>query len=113
MPTKIKFYFDEHSPRAVEKALLKRGYEVIMAVDVSMTQKDDDTEHLPYAAEHGLVIFTRDEPFAGRAAKRFDHSGLVCWTGDDDNFGGMIRKLIDFAELHAAEEVAGQVFWLK
>ena len=32
---------------------------------------------------------------------------------DDDNFGGMIRKLIDFAEQHIAEEVVGQVFWIK
>jgi len=111
--TRVKFYFDEHSPRAVEKGLLKRGYEVVMAVDVGMTEKDDDSEHLPYATEHGLVIFTRDQPFAGRTAKRTDHAGLVCWTGDDDNFGGMIRKLITFAEQHSAEEVFGQVFWLK
>ncbi len=113
MATKIKFYFDEHSPRAVEKGLLKRGFEVVMAVDVGMMQKDDDTEHLPYATERGLVIFTRDEPFAGRTLKRTDHTGLVCWTGDDDNFGGMIRKLIDFAERFTAEEVLGQVYWLK
>ncbi len=113
MATKIKFYFDEHSPRAVEKGLQKRGFEVVMAVDVDMVQKDDDSEHLPYATERGLVVFTRDEPFAGRTAKHTNHSGLVCWTGDDDNFGGMIRKLVDFAESYTAEEVVGQVFWLK
>lgn len=44
MATKIKFYFDEHMPRAVEKGLVERGYEVIMAVDVGMIQKDDDDE---------------------------------------------------------------------
>jgi len=107
LATKVKFYFDEHSPRSVEKGLLKRGF------DVGMTQKDDDSEHLPYAAERGLVVFTRDQPFAGRTAKHTNHAGLVCWTGDDDNFGGMIRKLIDFAEQHSAEEVSGRVFWLK
>ena len=64
LATKVKFYFDEHSARAVEKGLLKRGYEVVMAVDVGMMQKDDDTEHLSYATEQALVIFTRDEPFA-------------------------------------------------
>ncbi len=48
LATRVKFYFDEHSPRAVEKGLLKRGYEVVMAVDVGMTQKDADTGHLPY-----------------------------------------------------------------
>ena len=84
-----------------------------MAVDVGMVGKDDDTEHLRYATEHGLVLVTRDLPFAGRTAKRADHAGLVCWTGADDDFGGMIRVLEKFASEHAPDEVAGLVFWLK
>ncbi len=109
----IKFYFDEHMPRVVQTALMNHGYVVIMAVDVDMVGRDDDTEHLPYAAENHAVIFTRDSPFAGRTMRRTDHAGLICWTGQDDNFGGMIRALVEFAENHAAEEVVGQVFWLK
>jgi predicted nuclease of predicted toxin-antitoxin system len=113
MAKKISFYFDEHAPRAVQRAIIERGYPVVMAVDVGMKSKDDDTEHLPYAAEHGLVIFTRDRPFAGRVSKRTDHAGLICWTGNDDDMGGMIRVLTAFAEQHTAEQVIGQVYWLK
>ena len=64
---KIKFYFDEHMTRVVQTAVKDRGYEVMMAVDVGMVGKDDDTEHLPYAAANQAVIFTRDSLFAGPA----------------------------------------------
>jgi predicted nuclease of predicted toxin-antitoxin system len=113
MPETIGFYLDEHMPRAVERGLLDRGYAVVMAVDAGMTGKDDDTEHLQYATDHGLVLVTRDMPFAGRTAKRIDHAGLICWTGADDDFGGMIRALDRFASEHAPEEAAALVFWLK
>lgn len=110
---KISFYFDEHMPRAVEKALTELGFAVIMAVDVGMTGKDDDTEHLKYATERSAVLFTRDKPFAGRVGKRDDHAGLICWTGADNDFGGMIRALSEFGELYTMNETAGKVFWLK
>lgn len=109
----IDFYFDEHMPRAVERGLRERDIEVIMAVDVGMEGKDDDTEHLAYATQHAAVLVTRDRPFAGRTAKRTDHAGLICWTGDDDDFGGMVRVLHRFAEQYTSEQVRGCVFWLK
>jgi predicted nuclease of predicted toxin-antitoxin system len=113
MAKKISFYFDEHAPRSVANALIKRGIEVVMAVDENMIGKDDDAEHLPFATRRGLVVFTRDHPFAGRTAKSSDHAGLICWTGADDDFGGMIRALSEFVEQYTPEEVVGQVFWLK
>ncbi len=84
-----------------------------MAVEVDMTGKDDDTEHLPFAAEKVAVVVTRDLPFAGRAAKRSDHAGVICWTGAQNDLGGMIRALTEFAGSYTPEEVAGNVFWLK
>ncbi len=113
MTQPIKFYFDEHMPRAVEAGLVRRGYTVIMAVDVGMVNKDDDTEHLPYATQENAVLVTRDHPFAGRTEKRTDHAGLICWTGKDDDFGGMVRQLAKFADEHTSEEVVGRVFWIK
>lgn len=110
---KIRFYFDEHMPRIVQKALIENGYDVIMAVDVGMASKDDDSEHLPYATQNGLVIFTRDKPFAGRTAQHTDHAGLICWTGRDDDFSGMIRQLLKFADDHSLEDCVGRVFWIK
>ena len=109
----IGFYFDEHVPRRVATQLIERDITVVMAVDVGMVEKDDLTEHLTYATEHGLVMVTFDRPFAGRAMALTDHTGLVCWTGILDDFGGQVRVLSEFAEGNEPEEVAGQVFWLK
>jgi hypothetical protein len=113
MADKLKFYFDEHMPRVVAQSLAKQGYVVMMAVDVGMTGKDDDTEHLPFAAAHQAVLVTRDFPFAGRTSQQTEHAGLICWTGAQQDFGGMIRALSEFAEQYTPEEVAGRVLWLK
>jgi hypothetical protein len=112
--TLIKFYFDEHISRSVEKGLTERGYQVVMAVDVGMESKDDDTDHLPYATEHQLVIVTCDRPFAGRTEKRTDHSGLICLSEKlRKDIGATIRILAQFAEKHTPDDTKGRVFWLK
>jgi uncharacterized protein with PIN domain len=113
MASTIKFYFDEHMPRAVEKALITRGYEVLMAIDLGMKGKDDNTEHLPFATQQEAILVTRDRAFAGRSMKRDDHHGLICWTGELEDFGGMIRPLTEFAEQYTPEETLGLVFWLR
>ncbi len=109
----IGFYFDEHLHRVVAKALINRGYKVVMAVDVGMESKDDDTEHLPYANANNLVMVTFDHPFAGRTMARRDHQGLVCLDKElQGNIGSIIEVLVDFAELYDPEKDAGQVYWL-
>lgn len=84
-----------------------------MAVDVGMTKKDDLGEHLVYAAQESRVMVTFDRPFAGKASTQTNHTGLICWTGAQDDFGGLIRTLSEFAEAHNAEDVISRVFWLK
>ncbi|NUP85812.1 MAG: DUF5615 family PIN-like protein [Burkholderiaceae bacterium] len=105
-------YFDEMMPRPVANELIQRGHEVTMAVDVGMEEQPDPL-HLAYATERELILVTQDKPFAGIASKRTDHSGVLCWNGAQNDLGGQIRALSDFAETHTPESVAGQVFWLK
>jgi len=115
MAINVKFYFDEHMSRPLAKQLIKQGVVVIMAVDVDMTGKDDDTDHLPYATSEEAVLVTCDRPFAGRVQNenRTDHTGMVCWTGKLNDIGGMFRALVQFAQEHTPESAAGQVFWLR
>ena len=109
----IGFYFDEHMNRAVADALIKRGLTVVMAVDVDMMGRDDDSGHLPYASEHNLVMVTFDHPFAGRTMSRTDHPGLICLAYSvRENIGRIVEILIEFAELYDSDRDAGQVFWL-
>ena len=109
----LRFYFDEHIRRAVARGLMERGFEAVMAVDVDMVGKDDDTEHLPYATAHSMVMVTFDRPFAGRTMSNFDHAGLICLSENiRDDIGAISRALVDFAEQHTEEQSAGRVFWL-
>jgi predicted nuclease of predicted toxin-antitoxin system len=106
------FYFDEHMNRAVADALKERGYEIIMAVDVDVVGKDDDS-HLAYATQYNLVTITFDHPFAGRTLSRTDHPGMVCLAYSiREDIGRMIEVLAEFADLYDAQKDTGQVFWL-
>ncbi len=109
----ISFYFDEMMSRLVAEALQQHGYSVLMAFDAGMIDRDDDSEQLPFAAARGLVLVTMDRPFAGRALAMGDHAGVICWTGEQNNFGKQIGALSAFANTHSPEDVKGQVFWLK
>ncbi|MBI1258439.1 MAG: hypothetical protein GC204_13290 [Chloroflexi bacterium] len=109
---KISFYFDEMINRPLAGELIKRGYTVVMANDIEMTEKFDD-EHLAEAKKRSMVLLTLDKEFAGRVMKQSDHPGLICWTRDDQPIGYMLRILSEFADQHTPEQVAGQVFWLK
>lgn len=48
----LGFYFDEHISRKIVRGLIEHGYRVVRAVDVGMTAKDDDAEHLPFATQN-------------------------------------------------------------
>lgn len=110
--SKIAFYFDEMMRRAIAHELRLLGYRVIMANDVGMTQQPDES-HLEYATAQNLVLVTLDRPFAGRAISNINHYGLICWTGDYQDIGSIVRALAHFANSHTAQSVQGQVFWLK
>lgn len=109
----IKFYFDAMVTRPLANELIKRGYEVIMANDVNMTEKTDP-EHLQYATEQDAVMVTLDQRFAGQIASQIEpvHAGLICWTPEYQSIGNMLRALMEFAEQHENKDIAGQVFWL-
>lgn len=106
------YYLDEMMPRTLAEEVIARGYQVVMAIDVEMEGKDD-SDHLRYASQHNLILVTRDKPFAGRTMKDINHSGLICWTGAQQDVGGMVRALVEFAGKYEPDEVKGRVFWLR
>ncbi len=109
----IEFYFDEMMPRDVAKGLAALSFVVVMAVDVGMVEKDDLTEHLTYATKRSAVLVTFDRPFAGKAQSINRHPGVICWTGAQDDVGGLVRALARFAEQRTSQQVINRVFWLK
>jgi hypothetical protein len=100
-------------PRRATGPIEGAGHGVVMAVDESMVKKDDITEHIVFANQQGAILVTYDRAFAGRAMKQTDHPGVICWLGELDDIGGIIRELLRFAGEHSPTEVAGRVFWIK
>lgn len=110
----IGYYFDEHMKRDVASELIRRGYNVIMAVDSGMIGKDDDSEHLPFATQKQLVLVTFDKPFASRTRLRNDFFGLICLSNTlQRDVGRTIEVLVEFAELFDERRDAGKVYWLR
>ena len=109
---KTRYYFDEMMPRPVANQLTKMGIDVVMAVDVDMTEQEDSS-HLTYATERSMVLVTADRPFAGVSSRSSEHAGLICWLGSPSDYGGLVRALVAFANEHTSEAAAGRVFWLK
>jgi hypothetical protein len=109
----VSLYFDEMMARPAVEQLAKRGYSVIMAVDVGMTGKTDP-EHLQYATEAERVMVTFERPFASQTVANLEHAGLACITGAaQGDIGGIVRLLLTFIEQHQSEDVLGTVYWLK
>jgi hypothetical protein len=111
-PGVIAFYLDEMMPRSIAEQMTARGYHAVVSVDVGMAGKED-SEHLQYATANGLVLVTRDKPFAGRAMREPSHGGVICWTGAQHDVGGIVRALAEFAEKRSPEDARGGVFWLR
>jgi predicted nuclease of predicted toxin-antitoxin system len=107
----ISFYFDEMMSRRAADQLMQRGIQVVMANDVGMTKQPDEA-HLAYATEHDLVLVTFDRPFAGRTMKTTEHAGLICLSGEQDDVGGIVHAVENFANQYLPENAAGQVFWI-
>lgn len=62
MPGKIRFYLDEHVPRAVVQGLRERGVDIKTVGEAGLLSAPD-TAHLQRARAERRVIFTQDSDF--------------------------------------------------
>ena len=62
MAGRVKFYTDEHVPRAVVRGLRDRGVDVLSVAEAGMLGASDDA-HLARGLGEGRVMLTRDEVF--------------------------------------------------
>ena len=91
-PEHIKFYMDEHVPKAVTKGLQRRGVDVL-TVRERGTFAASDEEHLTLAAEIGRVLFTQDADFLRLHAGGVPHAGIV-YAHQQTEIGVIIRGLM-------------------
>jgi hypothetical protein len=73
---RIKFYLDEHVPKAVTEGLHRRGVDAITVQELGL-QAAQDTRHLERAAQDGRVVVTQDADFLRLHASGLPHRGIV------------------------------------
>ncbi len=105
----IRFYVDEHVPKAVVGGLRRRGIQVVRILEVGLLGASDES-HIAFARDQGLVLFTQDDDFL-RLAASHDHAGVV-YARQGTSIGDVVRGLVLIAGVLDAEDMAGQVEYL-
>ena len=75
----IRWYMDEHAPRAVAQGLRRRGVDVQTTQEAGMLHAPDDLQ-LNFATRQGRAVFTQ-----------------------------LVRGLMSITEIYDAEEIVGRV----
>jgi predicted nuclease of predicted toxin-antitoxin system len=105
--TEIRYYTDEHVPRAVIRGLRQRGIDVLSVPEARMLGASDE-EHLSFALDKGRVIFTQDDDFLRLAKVSEAHAGIV-YASQQTPIGEVIRGLVLIHRVLEAEDMLGQV----
>ena len=110
MNQKIKFYTDEHVPRAVAKGLQRRGVDVLTVSKADMLGASDE-EHLIRAQNENRVIFTQDDDFLRLHTAKKEHSGIV-YTHQGKAIGEIISGLMLIYQVLNSEDMQNHVEFL-
>jgi hypothetical protein len=73
---RLRFYMDEHVPKAVTEGLRRRGVDVITVQELGL-QAAEDARHLERASQDGRIVFTQDADFLRLHASGLPHRGIV------------------------------------
>jgi hypothetical protein len=73
---RIKFYMDEHVPKAVTEGLRRRGVDVVTIQEIGLHSAGDRL-HLARAAQEQRVIVTQDADFLRLHASGMAHHGIA------------------------------------
>ncbi len=85
----MKIYADENIEQSIVEGLLRRGVEIVCAVELGHVGKSDEF-HLKKASEMNAVILTHDNDFLIMADK-FDHHGIIFAHSKNVSIGQCVR----------------------
>lgn len=106
----VRFYTDEHTPRAVVLGLRHRGADVVSVPEAGMLGATDG-EHLEWAWVEGRVLFTQDEDFLALHAAGVEHAGIA-YAPQGTSIGDIIRGLMLIYQVLEAADMKGHVEFL-
>jgi hypothetical protein len=104
---KIKFYLDEHIPKAVAAGLLQRNIGAVSCVDVGMSGKSDEV-HLTWALGNGYVVVTQDNDFLVLHSQGHPHAGIA-FAAQPRSIGEFIRALLLIHEVLTPDDMSNYI----
>jgi len=107
MIQRIKYYADEHIPKAVVQGLRRRGLDVISVPEARMLAATDEA-HLSHAMEECRVLITEDDDFLRIHATGKQHAGIV-FAPPGTSIGKMISGLMLIHQVLHAQEMRNHV----
>jgi predicted nuclease of predicted toxin-antitoxin system len=107
----VKFYLDEHIPRAVVEGLRRRGIDVLTIQDAGRVG-DPDWKQLAFAAMKRRVLVTFDDDFLALDAAGAPHSGIVFSQAGRRSIGELIESLVLIANVIEPEEMRNHIEFL-
>ncbi len=110
MPRNIRFYLDEHDPRAVVQGLRERSVDIKTVIGAGFLSAPD-AAHLQRARAEQRVIFTQDSDFLRLHAARHPHCGIV-YAPQGISIGESIHGFMLLPQVLDADEMEGHVEFL-
>lgn len=109
-PERIRFYIDEHVPKAVARGLRDRGISVLTVPEAGLLGRSDEWQ-LNFARKASRVLFTQDADFLRLHASGAEHAGIV-YASQQTNIGEIVRGLTLVCGLLNPEDMEGHVEFL-
>jgi len=106
----IRFYADEHIPKAVIQGLRQRGVDILTVAEAGLLAANDVT-HLRFVREVSRVIVTQDDDFLRLAAAGESHAGIV-YAPQHTSVSALIHGLLLIHRVLDAEEMVNHVEFL-
>lgn len=110
MPEKIKFYMDEHVPKAVTAGLRLREVDVLTTQEAGLLAASDE-EHLAWATDEGRVLFTQDADFLRLHAEGASHAGIA-YAHQQTPIGYIVRGLMLIYQVLEPKDMQNHVEFL-
>ena len=104
----MKFYLDEHIPKAVADGLRRRGIDVL-TVQEARRVGDPDRKLLAFAAMKRRVVVTFDDDLLALDTAGIPHSGIVFSQSGRRSVGELIEILVLIANVIEPEEMRNHV----
>ena len=104
----MKFYLDEHIPKAVAEGLRRRGIDVLTVREAERLG-DPDRKQLAFAAMKRRILVTFDDDFLALDAVGTPHLGIVFSQAGPRSVGELINSLVLIASVIEPEEMRNHI----